>query len=438
MLGSIDLRTAVSAHGRRLAADGLAHALAGRRPGAVFEWAERTRALSSRLSAVAPPADPEAAALLEELRQVRAESREQLSGGAPDPALTARRSWLERQIRARAWHLAGQGRTAEPLPAARVQQLLAPSDGTLVAHLVADGVVHVLVLGPRRRSVRTLGPVAPIAELQMRVHADLDTLASSGLPARVRTTVRAASDATIAQLDRLLFGEVRGEIGDGPMLLIPAAGLVTVPWTLLPTTAGRPVTVVPSATWWAGLRERAVLPADPVVEFAAGPRISRGQDELRRAAAAWGLLVKEEGPRTAGDVRDAAQRADVLHVAAHGRHQPDNPLFSHLELADGPLFGHELALLPRLPRHMILSACDLALGETRPGDETLGMTAALLHGGAGSVVSGVARVSDAAACELTAAHHAGLKAGLSPAAALTQALAAGSERAPLVCFGIGW
>jgi hypothetical protein len=439
LLGSFDLRTAVSSYGRRLAAEGLARALATGRTAAIFEWAERARALSSRLPAVTPPADPEAAKLLEELRQVRAELREQLGAGPPDPVLSRRRAELERQIRQRAWYLSGEGRTAEPPPVGRLQEQLAPAQGTLVAHLVGGRRVHVLVVGSRRRAVWELGPVAPIVELQQRAHADLDTLAMSGLPTRVRATVSAAAGATLRRLDSLLFAPARGALADGPLLLVPAAGLVTVPWSLLPTPAGRPVTVVPSATSWLALRDRARIPADPFVALAAGPRIARGADELRRAARQWTRSpVPPVRPSTTAEVRAAAQRADVLHVAAHGTHEPDNPLFSYLELADGPLFGHELALLPQLPRHVVLSACDLALAETRPGDETLGMTAALLHSGVGSVVAGVGRVSDAAACELAAAHHAGLNDGLPPAAALARAQTSTDEQAPLVCFGAGW
>jgi CHAT domain-containing protein len=139
-------------------------------------------------------------------------------------------------------------------------------------------------------------------------------------------------------------------------------------------------------------------------------------------------------------VREAALRADVLHVAAHGAHQPDNPLFSCLELFAGPLFGHDWGLLSRLPAHLVLSACHLGLAVTRPGDETLGMTAALLHSGARSVVAGVARVPDPVAHQVAATHHAALRAGLPPAAALAKAVAITTSEHPvaLVCYGAGW
>jgi hypothetical protein len=261
------------------------------------------------------------------------------------------------------------------------------------------------------------------------------------VPERLRAGVQAASQHALVSLDDLLFGPIRRLLGAGPLLLVPAAELRTVPWTLLPTAIGRPVTVVPSATSWLTTRARAALPADPKVVLAAGPRIERGAEELQLVAGEWPRSSVLTGQRaTAAEVRAAAGQADVLHIAAHGVHEPDNPLFSHLEMADGPLFGHELDLLPRLPTHVVLSACELGLSETRPGSETLGMTAALLHGGAGSVVAGVAQVADTVACAVGAAHHAGLRRGLNPAAALCAAIAANDSGvpAPLVCFGAGW
>ncbi len=133
-----------------------------------------------------------------------------------------------------------------------------------------------------------------------------------------------------------------------------------------------------------------------------------------------------------------------MHIAAHGTHDPENPLFSSLELTDGLLFGHDLTRVRPAPRHVVLSACDLGLATARAGSESLGMTAALLHGGTTSVVSGVARVADDIACDVAVAYHRRLSAGERPSYALASALAdtgadgSGESPAPLTCFGSGW
>jgi hypothetical protein len=471
--GSLDLQVALSGHGRRLAREGLARAV-DTGPAAAFAWAEQARALSSRL----PAADPDAAALLRELRQARAERREQALAGTVDPALRRRCGELERLLRQRSWQLAGRGAAARPVTLRQVRDELAPVDGTLVAHIIAAGQLHAVVASGRARELRRLGPAAPALELLRRVRSDFDVLADGNAPAPFLAAVSAASRDGLDRLDGALLAPLRRQLRPGPLLLVPPAELAGVPWPLLASAAPRPITVAASATSWLAARSRRPLaggprgpaaggsdaaaggagsgapPAGgraaavvggaaaggPRVVLVAGPRLVRGPDEVRRAAAAWrGSSVLAGADAGTAAVLTAAGHADVLHVAAHGVHEVGNPLFSHLELADGPLFGHELALLPRLPAHVVLSACELGRSEPRPGDETLGMTAALLHGGAGSVIAAVARLSDATACLVGAAHHAGLRRGLAPAAALAAAIgAAAAEPAPLVCFGSGW
>jgi tetratricopeptide (TPR) repeat protein len=437
--GSLDLQTAAAGHVQRLAAQGLARALAGGGPARVFAWAEHARALSTRLPPVVPPDDPHVARLLERLRHARVELRAQALGRAVDPALRARCAQLERQIRQRSWHLAGPGQVTAPASLGTVQDAVGAHDGTLVAHLLSGGELYALVATARRRALCHLGPAAPAVELHRRLRADLDALAATNLPEPMRDTVRAASRTALRRLDALLWGPVRPRLAEGPLLLASSAGLATVPWPLLPALRGRPVAVVASATAW--LASRREPPAHPTVAVAAGPRVPRAEAEVRLVAAGWpAATVLVGADATAAAVAGAAAGADVLHVAAHGVHEPDNPLFSHLDLADGPLFGHELDRLPRLPSHVVLSACELGLARARACDETLGMTAALLRGGAGSVVAGVARIADAAAYRFGPAHHAGLRRGLAPAAALAAAVVAAGDPdpAPLVCFGAGW
>ena len=93
-------------------------------------------------------------------------------------------------------------------------------------------------------------------------------------------------------------------------------------------------------------------------------------------------------------VREALAGADLVHVAAHGTHQQESPLFSSLRLVDGPLYAYELDADVRAAPCVVLSACEAGLATVRPGDEGLGLTSALLHLGSRSVLAGVARVRD--------------------------------------------
>lgn len=53
--------------------------------------------------------------------------------------------------------------------------------------------------------------------------------------------------------------------------------------------------------------------------------------------------------------------AGVAHIAAHGRINTENPLFSHLELEDGPLYGYDIARIENPPEVVVLSACESGL-----------------------------------------------------------------------------
>ena len=68
-LGSIDLQTGAGAR-RRLAAAGLRQALARGSAPLVFAWLERSRAQAFLARPVRPPADPRAAEIIAELRQL--------------------------------------------------------------------------------------------------------------------------------------------------------------------------------------------------------------------------------------------------------------------------------------------------------------------------------------------------------------------------------
>ncbi len=449
--GSLDLQTGVAAHGRALAGRGLRAAVADGRPEVVFDWSERARAFAARVPPVRPPADTEAAAALEELRALRADA----SGGVVSQADRRRVGELERQVRDRALYPPGPGIVTEPFTLADLRSRLGDDDATLVSHLVVDGHLHALVASSRNVTVHDLGPYAPLAELTNRLGADLDA-AATRLPAPMRRAVGASVYGNCVELAKALLDPL--PLSDGPVLLVPSAALAAVPWTLLPPLAGVPVCVARTATAWALTRH----PDASIdrVGLVAGPGVDRAEDEVSSAASVWasGSTGATQSARTgpaptpacetlhgdaasASEVTALASRVDLLHVAAHGTHSADNPLFSGLELVDGPWFGHDIAAVDPVPAHVVLSACELGRATVRAGEETLGMTAAWQHAGARTVVASPVRVNDDTACEVLAVHHTRLAVGDRPAVALAAAISslpAGAAPAPLVCFGAGW
>ncbi len=428
--GSIDLRTASAVHGRRLAELDLAMALDEGRPAMVLAAVERGRSVSSRLADVQPPADDETAELLAELRGVV----ESLHAAQSDAArLNARRADLERRIRARSWSRTGAGTVQKPADVATIRSTVAEHDVSLVVYAQAGGGLHAVTLVAGRMRVVGLGDFAGAEALVRRARADLDVLAMDALPAGLRTAATGSLRRSLAGLDELLLGRL--DVAERRLVVVPTGLLGAIPWTALPSRRGHPLTVAPSATSWLNATGRDDPAAAGVVALA-GPALQRADAEVDAVAGCWPAGVAQRG---AGrhQVWSALAEARIVHVAAHGQHQTENPLFSSIRLGDGPLFAHELE---RTAPHVVLSACELGVATVRPGDEALGLTSVLLHLGTSSVISGVARVGDRVAEQVMADYHRRLAGGADSAAALAAALADVDAEVPppFVNFGAAW
>lgn len=433
--GSQDMQSAAAFHGSRLARLGLRTAVESGSPAAILRWLERARAVSTRLPAITPPADPELAERLGELRLASRDARAATLAGRPDPALQRRVAELRQQVRARTWTVAGQGRAARPISLAEAQRRLAadPAAPTVLALLTGDDQVHALVIDRRRATFRTLAPWTDGSDSYRRLIADLDLLATPRVPDPVRRVAKRSLATALARLETELLGPVLGLLGSGPIRLIAVGELATLPWSMLGVLRGRPISVHSSVT--AGMApstrpERRVLAV-------AGPDVPEGPAEVAQIAAGYPRATVLTGAGATGaTVLQHIPDRGVLHIAAHGRHETDNPLFSSVHLADGPLFGYDLAGQPHRPAQVVLASCDVGQSHLRPGGEPLGLAAALLRSGVSTVVAGIARVSDTIAGAVMVDYHRRLAGGQDAATALSQAmLAAGDEPAPFTCFG---
>jgi hypothetical protein len=434
--GSVDLSSAAAIHGRRLAELDVDLAVDSGRASAIYAAAERGRAVTSRLTPVRPPEDEVTADLLAELRQlVESLHAVGLNPRASAPLLRARRD-LESRIAERAWTRPGEREVGAVAALAEVEAGLAPANSVLVSYVLSGPTLLAVVVGNGTVRYTPLGPLSDVIEQIRKVRADLDVLAQPRLPAAIALAVRASFDRSAAKLDATLIKP----LGVGGGIVLVTTGLLgAVPWNALPSLRGTPVTVAPSATAWLAATNRAKRTGGRRVVSIAGPGLARSHDEAADVAQAWGsakLLIGNEA--TGSNLNKAMASARVVHVAAHGTHQNENPLFSSLRLSDGPLFAHELDQTAGTPEHVVLSACELGLATVRPGDEALGLTSVLLRLGTRSVVSGVARIGDDIAAETMGAYHRLLAAGKDSASALADAAAASDHPVPLVCFGATW
>jgi hypothetical protein len=438
-LGAAELRATASGIGTELSETGLRLAIDSDNPEKILGWAERLRGNALRLPLVRPPLDRQLRARQTDLRRVAAQIREAEGTGKPVRGLAARQSELETAIRARTRHVRGDGSASTAVPRPR-EAARALGDRVLVEYVELDGVLRAVTLAHGRLALHELGEVDATTELEWLRFA-LGRLARGGNSPAQRAAALGNAQAAAAALDRMLVEPLLPTLGEAPLVVVPTGALHALPWGALPSLRGRPVVVAPSLSLWVDLagRPRSRRRKKALI---AGPGLRHAATEVRDLAALFpGATVLRGKAATATEALKALDGAALAHVACHGRFRSDSPLFSALDLADGPLTVLDLQRLRRAPEVLVLSSCDLALSDRHPGDELLGLAAALLAMGTRTIIASVVPVPDAASRRLMLAFHRELAGGAPPASALAHAQAALQGRsaalAGFVCLGSG-
>ncbi|WP_165521792.1 CHAT domain-containing protein [Micromonospora zingiberis] len=438
-LGATELRAHSGVHGQELAAEGLDIAVRAGAPAQVLAWAERWRANTLRMRPALPPDDPDLVAALAELRLVSSLLEDAVLAGRPARSLRERQTRLEQRIRDLARRVPGGAKVVAPPSVGGLADRL----GTRVlVELVAHGDrLRAVLLRDGRTSLHELGPLDEAARLARWHRFGLRRQIVSGDSA----AARAGAEHAAVALDRQLFEPLRRRLADRDLVLVPVGALHAVGWAGLPTCAGRAVTVAPSATVWLGAERRESWTGPPVL--ASGPRLPAGQAEVGRLAQVLpGARVLAGPDATVAALTSAMDRAGMVHIAAHGTFRADNPQFSTLELADGPLFAYEWERITHPPACVVLSACESGLNGVRPGDEIMGFAAVLLARGTRCLIATVLPVPAEPTTALMLDLHRRMRAGARPAPALADAqqafVAAGDDTArataaAFVCLGAG-
>lgn len=249
------------------------------------------------------------------------------------------------------------------------------------------------------------------------------------------------------------FGETADEIGAGdpdrwriplrplvePLVRRCAAGSVIwiVPHDLLhglplhavevdgqPLGARNPVCYTASATVMRYSQARRRPDAKGTVVLAdsrADRPLPRSRTHARQLSARTSLVGQEA---TVPALVDAVGTGvSVLHIACHGEFDHEHPARSRVLLAavgpDDGLLTAERILGMSLPADLVvLSACQSGMADRRPGDELFGLTRALVHAGAASVLVSLWSVDELPTTMLMAAFYRARDEGAGKAEAL--------------------
>ncbi|WP_207345703.1 CHAT domain-containing protein [Arthrobacter sp. E3] len=423
-VSSLDLRTAVAIHLQPIVRADLERVAADGHGWAALQATERWRAALQGFPSVIPPAKVEIAGLWSSLRRLHEELRTGVPGAAPQTRTAI--GVIELQLREHYWASQKQG---PALPAQRLTRSFV-GDAGVMDYFWAGDFLHAVRLAPGRPAqLLRLGTRQEVTDLLSRVTADAQ--AGAQAPAgRLEATILSSLAESLERLEEMVLPDAPGS---GPLVVVPSGALARLPWAMLPSLRGRGVVVSRSLrSWRAGAT---VLGRAPRVAVAAGPGLALAEKECAGVAAHWAAV--RTIPADQGAVIRALATYDVVHIAAHGRHREDSPLFSSLRLHGGLLFAHELEQVPIRSSLVVLSACGVGLGRLRPGDEALGLTSSLLAMGVGAVVAPLTDVPDTTASRVMAELHRRLAAGQDGPAALAAACDSPLD-ASFTWFGSPW
>lgn len=418
-LGSPEMRAGVARHGIRLVTAAIDDALRAGRPWRVLEAVETWRARNIDFPPVLPPESAEIAAALAALRDADTALRQAAARGEPTAEIRARIRRLETRIRRLIRQAEGDSHGSEATRLDR-KTLTGALDGrALVSYFSLRDQVHAVWFDGRRWQVR------PLVDRE-QVAADVDSVVFSltrlatGRGSEASQAAAAGTLDTVA--DRLAEVLVRPlEIGDRDVVIVPTGVLHRLPWHVLPELRGRRVSLAPSARAWlrAAERRKRIGPTSPAA-LVAGPDLPSATTEVDRLSRMYRTRRRLTGRNaTVEAVLSALDGVDVAHLAAHGTFRADNPQFSSLRLADGPLTVYDLDMVSSVPAVMVMPSCDSAISEVGVGDELLGLSATLLRMGVTSLIAPAVPIPDAETMPLMVELHRRMLSGEDPASALT-------------------
>lgn len=213
------------------------------------------------------------------------------------------------------------------------------------------------------------------------------------------------SQAILQQLYQLLIGPIQNEIVDyKKLLIVPHYSLHHLPFHALYTGSHylietHAVHYLPSASLLRfcqpttgdneahnghGIDEK--RPSCATFGYSNNNRLPYSVTEAEQVAEVMhGTAYVNEAATTAA-LSINAKAVDILHISTHGDFHAENPLFSALTLADGPLTILDIFGLRLKASLVVLSACQTGRNVVSNGDELRGLLRAFLYAGASSLI----------------------------------------------------
>lgn len=385
-----------------------------------FEYVERAKAralvdlLASKQDFATPSAAPQQVAMLvKDWDQVEEDSRVPVRSSEESSRRSARGVQVRANLQAASPELASLVMVTETASSA-IQALLAPDETLLEYYYQGDDLYAFVVTRGTVKGVKLNG-----ANLAQEVEA-------------FRKALQDPKSGDVGALSRNLHGRliqsVATQVTTKHVLIVGHGALHYLPFTALSDGAGYLVDqyslrLLPSASVLQFLKGRQAQQGGSLLAFGnpdlgdAQYDLKFAQDEVQAIAKTFPqakVLVRQEA--TKGAFKSLGPQFSYLHLATHGKFDPDAPLKSGLLLAkdaqeDGFLSLGDLYSLRLNADLVILSACETGLGKISNGDDVVGLTRGFLYAGSSSIVASLWEVDDRATSLLMTEFYANLKKG---------------------------
>ncbi len=298
---------------------------------------------------------------------------------------------------------------------------------TLVAYVEHLGLLRALIVRSDGISSVDIGSSREVARLAKGAISGLRQLSPVVAAPAARLVARTCS-TNLQRLRSLLWAPLATRVEIDDLVIVPSSELHALPWSFL-VGATRSVSVVPSAGVW--LRA-APHPLDGRVLLVAGPGLPGAVDEVAALRTIHPISTALVGPdATADRVIEGLDGAAVAHLATHAVFRSAKPLFSYMQLADGPVTAHDFDLLERPPGLVVLSACRTAEAANQAGGELLGLSSVLIAGGTSCVVVATVPLVDDMIAPLMSQFHSTLRRSFNVGDALAYATARNDPESPV-------
>jgi len=383
-----------------------------------FEYVERAKAralvdlLASKQDFVASTATPQqVATLLKDWDQIEEDSRAMAAPADAFGRRSARGVQVKATLQAVSPELASLVMVTETASSA-IQALLEPDETLLEYYYQGDDLYAFIVTRDRIHGVKLNG-----ANLAKEVEA-------------FRKALQDQKSANVAELSRNLYGHliqpVMAQVITKQLLLVGHGVLHYLPFAALSDGTGYLVDryslrFLPSASVLQFLKGRQPQKDGGLLAFGnpdlgdAQYDLKFAQDEVQAIAKTFPqakVLVRQEATKSA--FTSLGPQFSYLHLATHGKFDPDAPLKSGLLFAkdaqsDGFLSLGDLYSLRLNADLVTLSACETGLGKVSNGDDVVGLTRGFLYAGSSSIVASLWEVDDRATSLLMTEFYANLK-----------------------------